>query len=219
MAIISKEVPHFTVNKRAALAGGVVLAVAGAIAGIHGRGEEKPVSAPNTGTSISRQIDNPPANTRNEIVTNLKKIPDFEGRTLDGTLRFSDYRGKPVVIYYFGDIYSKGETQTLEEMRQITKTVQENKDVTLITIVSSKQEALRLKDITSPVIMDDTTKDQKTGEFRSRLLELLEPTGLRAWPVTLFINSSGETALMHLGTIPADELQAGINRISTPQPR
>lgn len=230
MAMISKEgTPFptttgkpektpFRINRKAALAGGIVLTVAGAIAGIRGRGEEQSATTPSTDAPISRQIDKPESGNTVQVETpkNSQIAPEFQMKTIDGrTIDSKDYKGKPLVILYFGDA---GWKDAAESTKQVENAVKNSKDSNFLVVVYDPSNAKPLE-ITSPIVVDEFVTNEKTGSLSLKFLRALDRPGASTnlYPITVFIDRQWQITDRIYGTPEISQVQNSLKTIDTPK--
>ncbi len=192
-----------------------VLAAA-TIIGIRGRGEEAPAVMPqNPDAPISRQVDSQPttaATVKAEAPkNNLEKAPDFELKSITGeTVRLSDYKGKPVVIYYWGDSAPKDSNKNLEGVVNAVKN-SSVKDTVLFTIAGEGANTRVIEGITQSILIDrDVTYIEKQSGNRVKTLYLLDALKLDGYPATVFIDRKGEIMEKYRGPIEPSVLDSKI---------
>lgn len=161
----------------------LVIAAAGAAIGVRSLsgGEHNQNSVANTGNTTSAPKQENKPQTASELSF---KATEFEAKTIDGqTVRLSDYKGKPVIIFYWGEPYGPGETEMTNLTNSIIDLAAQNKDkgVVLLTIaIDAGVDAKTIAGKTSPILIDPANKPNP---------------GLRAYfnsyPAVVFIKPDG----------------------------
>jgi cytochrome c biogenesis protein CcmG, thiol:disulfide interchange protein DsbE len=135
-----------------------------------------------------------------------EEAPDFELETLDGeTVRLSDLRGQPVVVNFWASWCNP----CREEFPLLAETLDENADadlavvgVTYRDIESDSRDFVDEMDATWPQAIDDDSA-------------VARAFGVRAIPVTFFVDADGVIAARLFGFSSPDALEEPLDRILT----
>lgn len=131
------------------------------------------------------------------------KAPDFELPAIDGQMvRLSDYRGKPVIIFYYG--YNCPPCNSdLGKMAEMAIRYQDY-GLVVLTIASGEYDARVISDKISPVLVEDI--NQPT-------FDRLYQVSLSGVPTSFFINQQGVLVGVKSGMSRQQELEIAVQAI------
>lgn len=207
----SEHKPRHTISHttRNIIAGGTLTAIAalGAIAGARGLGgEHHQNSAANTSNATSVPIQETKPQNAPELSF---KTPDFEAQTVDGqTFKLSDYKGKPVILYFESPSESGTELndKNFYDMANATKAYRD-KNLTFIVISWNDKNSTLIslvKNGASIVVPEIEYKTKGTQDnnlhTHLRITEAFAKVGLVGYPATFYIKPDSTVSTLVSGS-------------------
>ena len=124
-----------------------------------------------------------------------EKAPDFELPTLDGqTVRLSDFAGRPVIIFVYGNKYGASEPD-LAMLRDLKLKVGNSLEV--LTVAFGERAGEAIKDKISPILIDQTDETSV----------MIEVYGVQGYPTIFFIDDSGVLLGQEAGLLDQEDLE------------